>query len=123
MTLIYHVCRADEWRAAEASGAYPGSSQDQADGFIHFSDADQVAASVAKHRAGQSGLMILEVDDQKLGPALKWEPSRGGALFPHLYKPLPVAAVSRAADLPLGAAGRHVFPWGLDKTGGRDAGG
>ncbi len=115
MTLIYHVCRADEWRAAQASGHYAGSSQDKADGFIHFSGADTVVASVAKHRAGQSGLVILEVDDQKLGPALKWETSRGGALFPHLYKPLPVADVARAADLPLGADGRHVFPWGLDK--------
>jgi len=116
MTLIYHVCRADEWRAAQASGHYAGSSQDKADGFIHFSDATQVVTSVAKHRAGQSGLMILEVDDGKLGAELKWEPSRGGALFPHLYKPLPVAAVARAADLPLGADGRHVFPWGLDKS-------
>lgn len=113
MTRIYHVCRRDEWQAAQARGHYEGSSQDKADGFIHFSGADQVVASAAKHRAGQSGLMILEVDAERLGPELRWEASRGGALFPHLYKPLPAAAVVRVADLPLGADGRHVFPWGL----------
>ena len=113
MTPIYHVCRLPEWQAAQAAGRYAGSSQDQADGFIHFSDARQVVASVAKHRAGQAELVILEVDAERLGAALRWEPSRGGALFPHLYGPLPVAAVSRTAGLPLGADGRHVFPWGL----------
>ncbi|HEX9463385.1 MAG TPA: DUF952 domain-containing protein [Alphaproteobacteria bacterium] len=113
MTRIYHVCRRDEWQTAQAKRHYEGSSQDQADGFIHFSAADQVVASAAKHRAGQSGLLILEVDAEKLGPELRWEASRGGAIFPHLYKPLPVAAVVRVADLPLGADGRHVFPWGL----------
>jgi uncharacterized protein (DUF952 family) len=110
---IYHVCRAGEWAAAQAAGVYGGSSQDQADGFIHFSGPAQVVESVAKHRTGQDGLVILEVDSAALGPALKWEPSRGGQLFPHLYGPLPVAAVLRFADLPLGGDGRHVFPWGL----------
>jgi uncharacterized protein (DUF952 family) len=113
MTLIYHVCRRDEWQAALASGRYAGSSQDKADGFIHFSDAGQVVASVAKHRAAQAGLVILEVDADRLGAELRWEASRGGALFPHLYGLLPVTAVVRAADLPLGVHGRHVFPWGL----------
>jgi uncharacterized protein (DUF952 family) len=108
---IYHICRADEWRAAQAAGSYPGSSQDKADGFIHFSAAAQVKESAAKHRAGQSGLILLAVDPDTLGPALKWEASRGGALFPHLYGPLPVAAVVAAHELPLGADGRHVFPW------------
>jgi uncharacterized protein (DUF952 family) len=84
---IYHICRAEEWRAAQASGSYPGSSQDAADGFIHFSAAAQVKESAAKHRAGQTGLVLLAVDPDKLGPALKWEPSRGGLLFPHLYGP------------------------------------
>lgn len=110
---IYHVCRAEEWQAAQASGAYPGSSQDRADGFIHFSGPAQVVESVSKHRAGQDGLVILEVDAPALGPALKWEPSRGGQLFPHLYGVLPVSAVLRFTGLPLGADGRHVFPWGL----------
>src|SRR5688572_30193675 len=110
---IYHVCRTGEWQAAQAGGSYTGSSQDRADGFIHFSDAAQVVESVARHRAGQDGLTILEVDAPALGAALKWEPSRGGQLFPHLYGPLPVSAVLRSAGLPLGGDGKHVFPWGL----------
>jgi uncharacterized protein (DUF952 family) len=110
---IYHVCKAAEWEAAGRGGRYAGSSQDKADGFIHFSTAEQVVASAAKHRAGQHDLVILEADAAALGPALRWEPSRGGQLFPHLYGPLPVKAVSRAAPLPLGADGHHVFPWGL----------
>ncbi|MDD9877744.1 MAG: DUF952 domain-containing protein [Magnetovibrio sp.] len=108
--VIYHMCRAEEWRAAAASGSYPGSSQDQADGFIHFSSAAQVRASAAKHRAGQDGLVLLSVDATALGAALKWEPSRGGQLFPHLYGALAAAAVIRADPLPLGADGDHVFP-------------
>lgn len=110
MTRIFHICRAEEWRAAQARGQYDGSSQDQADGFIHFSGADQVVESAAKHRAGQTGLLLLTVDADRLGGALKWEASRGGALFPHLYGPLPLRAVLRAEDLPLGTDGRHVFP-------------
>jgi uncharacterized protein (DUF952 family) len=112
--LIYHVCKADEWEAARRAGRYPGSSQDQADGFIHFSSGAQVVESVAKHRAAQEGLVILEVDAPALGALLRWEPSRGGALFPHLYDDLPPSAVTRFAALPLGADGRHVFPWNLD---------
>ena len=108
--LIYHICRREEWAAAEATGSYAGSSQDRADGFIHFSAADQVAVSAAKHRAGQAGLVLLTVEAAALGAALKWEPSRGGALFPHLYGELPLAAVRRADDLPLGPDGRHRFP-------------
>ncbi len=109
-TLIYHMCREDEWRAAQASGEYRGSSQDAADGFIHFSTSAQVAESAAKHRAGQAGLLLLEVEAGALGPALRWEPSRGGQLFPHLYGPLPLSAVVSARPLPLGRDGRHVFP-------------
>lgn len=110
MGTIYHICRREEWEAARPAGRYPGSSQDTADGFIHFSGADQVQASAAKHRAGQTGLVLLAVDAARLGPALKWETSRGGAPFPHLYGPLPVAAVISVHDLPLGADGLHVFP-------------
>ncbi|TWB23850.1 DUF952 domain-containing protein [Nitrospirillum bahiense] len=108
--VIFHMCRADEWLAALAAGVYPGSSQDQADGFIHFSTASQVVESAAKHRAGQTGLLILTVDPAPLGEALKYEPSRGGQLFPHLYGGLPVSAVLRADPLPLGGDGRHEFP-------------
>lgn len=102
---IYHMCRAEEWRAAEAAGEYAGSSQDQADGFIHFSTAEQLPGSAAKHRKGQPGLVLLTVDADKLGDALKWEPSRGGQLFPHLYGALPLAAVVRVDDAPLGDDG------------------
>ncbi|MGF1610041.1 MAG: DUF952 domain-containing protein [Kiloniellales bacterium] len=107
---IYHICRREEWEAAAARGRYEGSSQDAADGFIHFSGGAQVEESAARHRAGQSGLVLLTVDPDALGAALKWEPSRAGQLFPHLYGALPVAAVLRVDDLPLGSDGRHVFP-------------
>lgn len=110
MAVIYHICRRDEWEAARRAGRYAGSSQDVADGFIHFSTAAQVKASAAKHRAGQAGLVLLAVDADRLGKALKWEPSRGGALFPHLYGALPAAAVLAVHDLPLDVDGAHVFP-------------
>jgi uncharacterized protein (DUF952 family) len=109
-TVIHHMCRAEEWAAAQLSGSYPGSSQDAADGFIHFSTASQIVESAARHRAGQTGLVLLSVPAERLGTALKWEPSRGGALFPHLYGPLPVDAVTAVDPLPLGPDGRHVFP-------------
>lgn len=112
--LIYHICRRDEWDAALEAGRYAGSSQDHADGFIHFSGPDQVVASAAKHRAGQEGLVLLTVDPTLLGPAIKWEPSRGGVLFPHLYGPLDPGAVRQVDDLPLGSDGRHVFPPDLE---------
>jgi uncharacterized protein (DUF952 family) len=105
---IYHLCRREEWQAATAGG-YAGSSQDVADGFIHFSTAAQIAASAAKHRAGQRDLVLLAVDPAKLGAALRWEAARDGALFPHLYGPLPPDAVRWVRELPLGADGRHIF--------------
>lgn len=108
--LIYHMCRRDEWDAAQAAGVYGGSSQDAVDGFIHFSTAAQVRVSAAKHRAAQTGLVLLGVDPDVLGEALKWEPSRGGHLFPHLYGPLAVSAVVSADPLDLGPGGVHVFP-------------
>lgn len=109
-TTIYHVCRRTEWQYAQTTGVYRGSSQDEADGFIHFSGPAQLRASVAKHRAGQDGLVLVAVEPQPLGDALKWEVSRGGQLFPHLYAPLSVAAVKWVVDLPLGPDGMHVFP-------------
>ena len=107
---IYHMCRRAEWEAAQAAGAYGGSSQDQTDGFIHFSTAAQVRESAAKHRAGQSGLVLLAVDAAACGDALRWEPSRGGQLFPHIYGGLPMAALRWVKDLPLSDDGVHVFP-------------
>jgi uncharacterized protein (DUF952 family) len=109
-SLIYHMCRRAEWQAAQAAGVYAGSSQDAADGFIHFSTVGQLAASAAKHRAGQADLVVLAVDPARLGSALRWEPARDGALFPHLYGVLPLAALAWVAELPLGPDGRHVFP-------------
>ena len=107
---IYHLCRRAEWRAAIERGEYGGSSQDAADGFIHFSTAGQVRHSAARHRAGQPGLVLLAVDAALLGPALRWEPARGGDLFPHLYGPLPLIAVMAVHDLALDAQGLHLFP-------------
>ena len=118
-SVIYHMCAKSEWQAAEAAGFYQGSSQDAADGFIHFSAAEQVITSAAKHRAGQDGLVLLSVDAGALGQVLKWEPSRGGALFPHLYGPLPLAAVIRVDDLVLGPDGRHVFPADVESAEAR----
>ncbi|MCM0021489.1 MAG: DUF952 domain-containing protein, partial [Tagaea sp.] len=106
-TKIYHMCRADEWAYATRTGSYDGSSQDKADGFIHFSNAAQIVVSAAKHRAGQDDLVLIEVAAESLGAALKWEASRGGALFPHLYGALDVAKVIRHAPLKLGPEGRH----------------
>ena len=109
-SLIFHMCRRAEWDAARESGSYAGSSQDRADGFIHFSTAAQIRASAAKHRAGQDGLVLVSVDPAALGAALRWEPSRGGELFPHLYGDLPVDRAARVEDLPLGDDGLHRFP-------------
>ena len=110
---IYHMCTQAEWQAAKSKGEYLGSSQDTVDGFIHFSTQDQIVASAAKHRAGQTGLVLLSVDPGLLVDILKWEPARGGALFPHLYGPLPVVAVIDVDNLPLGDGGRHRFPSGF----------
>jgi len=110
MTTIYKICTAKEWHAAEHAGAYSGSAADHRDGFIHFSTAGQMAETAAKHFAGQRDLVVVSVDAAKLGDRLKWEPSRGGALFPHLYGELSLYCVLRVDPLPLGADGRHVFP-------------
>lgn len=107
---IFHMCRAEEWQAAQAAGRYDGSSQDQADGFIHFSTAAQLPESAARHRTGQTGLVLLTVETEACGDALKWEPSRGGQLFPHLYGPLLPDAVLRADPLPLDDNGLHIMP-------------
>lgn len=110
MATIYKICTATEWHAAEHAGAYSGSAADHRDGFIHFSTAGQMAETAAKHFAGQRDLVLVSVDAVKLGDRLKWEPSRGGALFPHLYGTLSLYCVLRVDPLPLGADGRHVFP-------------
>ena len=107
---IYKICDAAAWRAAELAGEFAGAPVDLADGYIHFSTADQVAETAAKHFAGQRDLILVAVNAGALGLALKWEPSRGGALFPHLYGTLPLTAVRWTQPLPLGPDGRHEFP-------------
>ena len=110
MTTIYHMADRRAWQAATSIGAYGGTAQDKADGFIHFSTAAQVIESAAKHRKGVKNLVLLVVDAAALGSTLRWEPARGGQLFPHLYASLPTAQVRAVHDLPLGAEGRHLFP-------------
>ncbi len=107
---IYKICPEPLWRAAEAAGTFAGAAIDLADGYIHFSTAEQARETAAKHFAGQTDLLLVAVDAGALGSALKYEVSRGGALFPHLYAPLDLAAVKWAKALPLGADGSHIFP-------------
>ena len=110
MPTIYKICTAAEWHEAEHAGAYRGSAVDRQDGFIHFSTAGQSVETARKWFAGQRDLVLVAVDGGALGARLKWEPSRGGALFPHLYGDLELRAVLRVDPLPLDPAGRHVFP-------------
>jgi uncharacterized protein (DUF952 family) len=106
---VFKLVDRASWQAAAASGAFDGSPADRRDGFIHFSTAAQVRETAARHFAGQPDLLLVAVAAAPLGDALKWEASRGGALFPHLYAPLPLAAVRWVADVRLDASGRHVF--------------
>ncbi len=112
---VYTLVRRADWGTAQAIGEYTGSHDDQRDGFLHFSTAAQLRATAAKHRRGEADLMIVEADASALGAALRFEPAgtRAGH-FPHLYGPLPLAAVTRVLELPLGADGLHVFPAGFD---------
>ena len=98
---IYKILGAAEWHAAQKEGIYRGSADDARDGFIHFSTAAQVNGTQARHFAGRDDLLLLEVDAAALGDKLVYEPSRGGALFPHLYDSLPLSAVKNATALPV----------------------
>ena len=108
--LIYKILSAAEWQAAERAGVFKGAGIDLNDGFIHFSTAEQAAETAAKHFAGQPGLMLVAVDAEKLYAALKWEVSRGGQLFPHLYASLATRDIEWVKPLPLDASGKHWFP-------------
>jgi uncharacterized protein (DUF952 family) len=110
--LIYKIFRRAEWVAFRDAGETLGAPIDLNDGYIHFSTAAQVAETAAKYFATESDLVLLALDPAKLGPALKWEPARGGALFPHLYRKLTRADVLWDKSLPLGATG-HIFPEGV----------
>ena len=110
--LIYKILRRAEWEALKRDRESAGAPVDLADGFIHFSTAAQVVETAARHFAQESDLVLVAVDSTRLGAALRWEPSRGGQLFPHLYGPLRLEDVAWDKSLPLGAAG-HIFPEGV----------
>ncbi|WP_164873710.1 MULTISPECIES: DUF952 domain-containing protein [unclassified Mesorhizobium] len=108
--IIYKITPQAPWREAETHGRFTGAPIDVADGFIHFSTAAQVRETAAKHFAGQTDLLLVAIDGASLGAALRYEVSRGGALFPHLYGVLDLKAVLWVRPLPLGADGVHQFP-------------
>jgi len=110
MATIYKICPAPLWRAAEAAGVLRGLPVDETDGYTHFSTGSQVAGTLRLHFASVEGLIVAAVDTQKLGDRLRYEPSRGGELFPHLYDVLPMSAVLWAKPLAIGKDGRHVLP-------------
>lgn len=107
---VYKIVPAALWSSVPPGGRFGGSALDLRDGFIHFSTSAQVRETSARHFAGATDLLLVAVSTEALGPALRWEPSRGGDLFPHLYGDLPPDAVRWVKPLPLGAAGGHVFP-------------
>ena len=106
---IYKIFRAPEWATLVKEGVTNGAPIDQTDGFVHFSTAVQAAETAAKHFAGEDGLIVLALKAEALAPDLKWEPSRGGSLFPHLYRRLTLADIFWSKPLPL-VDGRHQFP-------------
>jgi len=109
--IVFKVFRADEYAAFEAEGTSAGAPVDLADGYIHLSTAEQAPGTLERHFADETGLVALAIDTENLGAELRWEPSRGGALFPHLYRPLRASDVVWAAPIPL-FAGRHILPSG-----------
>lgn len=107
---IYKITTAALWAEGESSGTLPPSPLDVADGFMHFSAADQLAETLRLHFKGQSGLVLAEISTEPLGDALKWEPSRGGALFPHLYAPLKMDAITRHWPVAVDDLGETALP-------------
>jgi uncharacterized protein (DUF952 family) len=110
MHIIYKICPVLLWREAEKAGFFKGAPIDIQDGYLHFSTEKQVRETAAKHFAGRDDLLLIAIDADSLGMALRYEPSRGGDLFPHLYAPLDLSAVLWVKPLPLGADGHHIFP-------------
>ena len=111
--MIFKICASTAWDEACATGSFAGSPVDLADGFIHLSAADQVRETAAKWFAGQQELVLVGFDPAELGADLRWEASRGGALFPHLYAPLPIAAAQLVVPLPSDQDGAFIFPEGV----------
>lgn len=110
---VYKICSKEAWEQAEKAGVFTGAPVDEEDGFIHFSTGTQVAETAARHFAGQDDLVLVAVGSGDLGDDLKWEPSRGGEYFPHLYAPLQTSVVQWVRPLPLDGDGRHFFPQGV----------
>lgn len=110
MTIIYKLCPIEEWIAAQNSGKFGGSAVDKRDGYIHFSSGGQLRETARRHFTEHDSLVLLAVDASRLGDALKWEPSRGGDLFPHLYAPMPLDAVTQAIPLTRDPQGEWLFP-------------
>jgi uncharacterized protein (DUF952 family) len=110
MSMIYKIVPEALWQQARTEGIFRGASIDLTDGYIHLSTADQTRQTAALHFAGQTGLLLIAVETEALGAALKFEPSRGGDLFPHLYAPLSMASVLWEKPLPIGPDGVHLFP-------------
>jgi len=108
--VVFKICSRQDWDAAAARGTYAGSADDQRDGFIHFSARHQLAGTAAKHFRGKTGLVLVAVPADALGSSLRWEPSRGGDLFPHLYGELATAAAIAVVPLPLDAEGIPAVP-------------
>jgi uncharacterized protein (DUF952 family) len=118
--IVYKVCSDGEWAAALAAGVYAGSADDARDGFIHLSTAVQLSGTLARHFAdregrGREGLVLVALDAAELATALKWEPARDGALFPHLYGPLDPSLARQCTPLEVGPDGRHILPGDLDR--------
>lgn len=110
VALIYKICASPDWDAAVRAGRYQGSADDARDGFIHLSTREQLAGTAAKHFRGKTDLVLVAIDAARLGDGLKWEPSRGGVLFPHLYAPLDVSTARFVRALRLAADGVPVIP-------------
>ncbi|MGI8569341.1 MAG: DUF952 domain-containing protein [Methylocella sp.] len=109
MDLIYKIAPASLWRKAQDKGRFDGAPADIADGYVHFSTAEQVEANAAKYFSGTGDLLLIAVDTKRLGDGLRFEPSHGGMLFPHLYGDLPLDAVVWAKSLPLRPDCKHDF--------------
>ena len=110
---VYKILAEAAYEAAKGEGRFMGTGDDLRDGFIHLSTGPQLAGTLAKHYAGQQDLLLLTVDPERLGPELKWEPSRGGDLFPHLYAPLLLDSIVTADRLALDDDNRHILPEGV----------
>lgn len=107
---VYKIMTQEDWRTLAGTGVFAGSADDIRDGYVHLSTAAQLAGTAARHFADRPGLVLVALEEARLGPQLRWEPSRGGDLFPHLYAPLPLAAVLWTRPLPLGVDGLPQLP-------------